>query len=86
MKKVPVPYNFTPGRDANNYMIDMTMDNKGTRMMLQEERRTNANTPGTADTPAVSFESMTDTQVRDHILMFRSKSRRVKTLNSIYTF
>jgi hypothetical protein len=56
-----------PAKDASNYIIDMTIDDKGTRMVLQEERRTNAKRPGIANTPPVNFGSMTDAQVRDHV-------------------
>ena len=56
-----------PTEDASNYIIDMSMNDKGTRMVLQEERRTNTDKPKTGEGPNVDFGSMNDAQVRDHI-------------------
>ncbi len=56
-----------PSEDAPNYSIDMSIDDKGTRMVLQEERRTITGGPKTGEGPKVDFGSMTDAQVREYI-------------------
>lgn len=56
-----------PTEDAPNYIIDMSIDDKGTRMVLQEERRTITDGPKTAKGPSVDFGNMTDAQVREYI-------------------
>jgi hypothetical protein len=56
-----------PAEDAPNYSIDMSIDDKGTRMVLQEERRTITDRAKTDEGPKVDFGSMTDTQVREYI-------------------
>jgi hypothetical protein len=56
-----------PGEGASNYLVDVSVDDKGTRMVLQEERRTMTGGPTISDKPQVDFGSMTDAQVRDHI-------------------
>ncbi|HEY1021051.1 MAG TPA: hypothetical protein VGE06_02005, partial [Flavisolibacter sp.] len=53
-----------PAKDAPNYFIDMSLDDKGTRMVLQEEKRTITDRAKTGEEPAVDFGSMTDAQVR----------------------
>lgn len=59
-----------PTKDAPNYFIDLSLDDKGTRMVLQEEKRTLTGSPTTSESPAVDFGHMTDAQVRDY---FRRK-------------
>ncbi|CAA9536585.1 MAG: hypothetical protein AVDCRST_MAG96-3955 [uncultured Segetibacter sp.] len=56
-----------PAEDAGNYFIDLSIDDKGTKMVLQEENRRIANKPKIADKPKVNFGRMTDAQVRDYI-------------------
>ena len=56
-----------PAKDAPNYSIDMSINDKGTRMVLQEERRTRTDGSKTVDKPKVDFGNMTDAQVRDYI-------------------
>lgn len=56
-----------PAEDAPNYRIDMSVDDKGTRMVLQEERRTITDGSKTAEAPKVDFGSMTDAQVREYV-------------------
>lgn len=55
-----------PAEGASNYKIDLSIDDKGTKLVLQEERRTITGPPAGADKPQVDFGSMTDAQVRDH--------------------
>ena len=56
-----------PAKDASNYIVDMSIDDTGTRMVLKEERRTTADKPKTSEGPNVDFTNMTDAQVRDYI-------------------
>jgi hypothetical protein len=56
-----------PSEDGPNYIIDMSIDDKGTRMVLQEEKRTLTDRPIIANKPPVDFGSMTDAQVREYI-------------------
>jgi hypothetical protein len=56
-----------PAENGPNYIIDMSIDDKGTRMVLQEERRTIANRPKSSEGSNVDFGSMTDAQVREYI-------------------
>jgi hypothetical protein len=56
-----------PAKDANNYIIDLSVTSKGTRMVLQEERRANPAGGKAAETSKVDFGSMTDAQVREYI-------------------
>jgi hypothetical protein len=53
--------------NSGNYFVDVSIDDKGTKMVLQEEKRTMADRPSIADKPKVDFGSMTDAQVREHI-------------------
>ena len=56
-----------PGKEGPNYMIDVTVDDKGTRMVLQEEIRTNPKKNNVTGEPQPDFGSMTDAQVRAYI-------------------
>jgi hypothetical protein len=56
-----------PGKEGPNYMIDVSVDDNGTKMVLQEEKRTTTNNVNSADEPKVDFGSMTDAQVREYI-------------------
>jgi hypothetical protein len=55
-----------PAENGSNYIIDMSIDDKGTRMVLQEERRTITDKAKTGGEPIVDFGSMTDAQVREY--------------------
>lgn len=65
-----------PARDAGNYIIDLSLDDKGTKLVLQEERRTITDRAASADRPQVDFGHMTDAQVRDYIRRQHGKSLR----------
>jgi hypothetical protein len=56
-----------PAKDAPNYIVDMSINDKGTKMVLQEEKRSIADRHTTAEGPQVDFGSMTDAQVRDYV-------------------
>lgn len=56
-----------PAEDAPNYSVNLSIDDKGTKMVLQEEKISNSNGPAMSDKPQVDFGSMTDAQVRDYI-------------------
>jgi hypothetical protein len=55
-----------PGKGGPNYFIDVSQDDKGTRMVLQEER-SNANRSNISEKLMVGFGSMTDAQIRAYI-------------------
>jgi hypothetical protein len=65
-----------PARNARNYSIDMTIDDKGTRMVLQEEKRTVGERHTRTEEPQVDFGSMTDGEVRDFIRSRHGKHLR----------
>ncbi len=56
-----------PGKEGPNIFIDVSTDDKGTRMVLQEEKRTTAKNPPVTSEPQPDFGSMTDSQVREYI-------------------
>ena len=53
------------GSDDPNYFIDVSIEDKGTRMELQEVKRTGSSSQIVE--PKVDFGSMTDAQVKDYI-------------------
>ena len=70
-----------PTEDAPNYIIDMSIDDKGTRMVLQEERKTMTDKPKTNEGSKEDFGSMTDAQVRDYIRRQYGKSLPDENIN-----
>jgi hypothetical protein len=56
-----------PGKGGPNYFVDVSVDDKGTRMLLQEEKRTTSKKNTATGEPQPDFGSMTDPQVREYI-------------------
>jgi hypothetical protein len=56
-----------PTEDAPNYLIEMSIDDNGTKMVLEEEKRTLTDRSKSGDGPKMDFGSMSDAQVRDYI-------------------
>jgi hypothetical protein len=56
-----------PGKEGPNIFIDVSRDNNGARMVLQEEKTTTAKKPPVTARPQPNFGSMTDAQVREYV-------------------
>ena len=56
-----------PGKGGPNISIDVSLDDKGTNIVLQEENNGTTKPPATAEEPKMNFSGMTDTQVREYI-------------------
>ncbi len=56
-----------PGKGGPNYRIDVSRDDTGTRMVLEQKKTTTAHNPPVAMAPPADFANMNDAQVRDYI-------------------
>lgn len=56
-----------PGKEGPNISIDVSVDDKGTKMVLQEEKGVTPKTTNVTSEPQPDLGSMTDAQVQDYI-------------------
>lgn len=56
-----------PGKEGPNIFIDVSVDDKGTKMVLQEEKGVAPKKTPISPAPQPDFGSMTDAQVREYV-------------------
>lgn len=74
-----------PGNEGPNISIDVSLDDKGTKIVLQEEKRTTTKNPPLTGESQPDFGSMTDAQVRDYIRNQYGKALRDEAIKIIRT-